>query len=104
MKIIKLILIGVFLFILTGCTPQLPKIFKEKSYSVYKTYKQNKALAYAKSNTSGYYVAAYCKDKKTEQEAIECAVNKCNNVIESYMQIKESSCKVYDLNDEVVWK
>ncbi len=100
-----LITIGLtFIIGLSGCAPQLPTMFEKTTYKKYKTYPKNKALSYAKSNTTGYYVGGFCKEMKTEEAARECAIEKCKKSIKDFMEIEQSACKVYDLNDKVVWE
>lgn len=104
-KIFMISIMTIFTVLFYGCTPQLPPMMEKNLYN--KSYKQlpkHKALSYAKSNTTGYYVGGFCKNKSTEEEAMKCALEKCKKQIKPFMKIHKSSCKIYDLNDEIVWE
>jgi hypothetical protein len=98
-------ILGLFIILgLTACSSKLPRVFENTSYKEYRTYPKNKALAYVKDSKSNRNLFASCKDMKSEVEAKNCALSKCENLIKIFMSKDKVACKIYDLNNKVISK
>ncbi|MCV6606662.1 MAG: hypothetical protein OIF32_00485 [Campylobacterales bacterium] len=116
---IKYLIAFLFAIILTGCVTTnnhgfgyqnnfKGKILPSKFSKVTKKYKslsKEKVFAYGKVNGNvGHFVYGICSKGSTIEEAKQCALKACQQHIGEHMDIPNNQCKIYAINNKVIWK